>query len=60
MRAAELRAAIRAKGYSPLGAYLPDAMPPAMLSLGTGNADGRQLDLFKRYVEVHSPYVKLD
>ena len=59
MRAAELRAAIRNKGYSPLGAYLSDSMPPAMLALGTGDADGRQLDLWRRYVAMHSPSVKL-
>ena len=57
--AAEVRAKVRDAGYQPLGAILPDGMPPAILALGAGAGDGRQLDHFLRYIEVHSPDVKL-
>ena len=51
--AAEIRAKVRDAGFTSLGAVLPDGMPPAVLALGDGR-DGRQVNLWKSYVELHS------
>jgi hypothetical protein len=56
--AAELRVRIRDAGYAPLETFLPGGMPPFVLTVGDGNGDGRQIDQWKRYIEMHS-HVKL-
>jgi len=56
--AAGVRAKVRESGHDPLETILPFGVPPAAAVLGSGYGDGRQLDNWRRVLEVHG--VRLD